>query len=113
MELLIEASLHPSSKDSRLRLPIHYSCKNDNFTLVKQFCDLLSVDDLNSVDSESQTPLSIHLSRFQPPNEALVEALVEAGANLNLMVNFPELDHLRNGFNPDVQNRCSYSFFCK
>ena len=53
---------------------------------------------VNHFDSTGQTPLAALLSRKSPVRLASIQALVEGGADPNLIAEFPALHHFRRGF---------------
>lgn len=100
--MLIEAGISASVKDLKLRSALHYACQNDNYTLVRKLLDVLSIEDVNYVESSGRTPLAILFSKTSQPSERTLRALIEKGADLNVLSNFPILDHFRRGFHPDL-----------
>jgi hypothetical protein len=71
----------------------------------------VSVDDINSFDSFGRTALSI-LFEKSAPNGATIEALVKAGADVNVLAEFPAIDHFRRDLTCGPTARClSYQKF--
>jgi ankyrin repeat protein len=92
-------------KDRKLRSALHYACQNDNYTLVRKLLEAFSIEDVNCVDSSGRTPLAILFSKTSHPTERTVRVLIEKGADLNVLSEFPNLDHFRRGFHPDPSGK--------
>ena len=88
-------------KDRKLRSALHYACQNDNYTLVRKLLEVLSIEDVNCVESSGRTPLAILFSKTSQPTERTLRVLIEKGADLNVLSDFPSLDHFRRRFHAD------------
>ena len=65
---------------------------------MQKLLESMTAASLNHLDSIGQTPLAALLSRMSEVRQVSIRALVEAGADLNRLAEFPVLHHFRRGF---------------
>ena len=65
---------------------------------MQKLLESMAAASLNHLDSIGQTPLAALLSRRSEVRQVSIRALVEGGADLNRLAEFPVLHHFRRGF---------------